>query len=375
MRRVVGAAVLAVAMLGALPEAQAGWRRAADKLSSLLDAEIALSRTAADLQRGLTALDRERGGLEYSAEVLGHASRESMRRLDAYRRLRSDRERTSRKRARALYKLTRGGVARLAFEDLGQEERTSGERVGRGRTLQFVVQHDVEELSVHRRAETRACAELVAAARELDALGALATVQAMQEHVLVSTEQAVVPELRRVFRSRRRAARRVDDRALRLNRSSLREATENWKALRELQGLEGSSRLIRPVRGRTVGRFGEYVDEVLRLPMVRNGVELHAGRNERVRAMADGHVAVVTRLPGFEEVVVVDHGSGQYTLTARLWRLDVAEGDEVDAGDFIGRVAPKKVDDGLGRTVYIELRHGEKPIDPSPYLRRARSEN
>lgn len=51
-----------------------------------------------------------------------------------------------------------------------------------------------------------------------------------------------------------------------------------------------------------------------------------------------------------------------------LWE----EGQEIEGGDLLGRVASKAMDDGLGSTVYIELRHGEKPVDPSAYLKRSR---
>jgi septal ring factor EnvC (AmiA/AmiB activator) len=294
-----------------------------------------------------------------------------MRRLDAYRKNRTERERVTRERARVLYKLSRGGVARLAFEDLGGAEPSSGHRVSRGLSLRFLVRHDLEELSVHQRAEDRATAELTASARELQALAALTTVQAMQEHVLVASEVAVAPQLRQAARRRLRMTDRLEDRAVRANRALLRAAKDNWRELRSLSGLDGSARLIRPVPGRIVGGFGEYEDKVLRLPMVRNGVELRSRSNQKVRAMADGRVVMATRLPGYEEVVVIDHGSGQYTLTAHVWEVEVEPGDEVEAGDVLARTAPKAVDDGLGESVYLELRHGEKPVDPTPYIRRA----
>lgn len=352
--------------------ASAGWRRAAQRISDALQAEVELTASAADVHRGLAELDRERASLEYTASVLDHAGRESMRRLDAYRSIRSERERRAREQARVLYKLSRGGLARLAFEDLGAQEHHSAERIRQGRMLRFVIRHDLRELSVHRRAEQRASAELVASTRELQALSALTLVHAMQEHALVSTEVALDPALAQAKRRRRRALKQPGDRARRANRKLLRMLRANYKELRTLRGLDGAADLIRPVRGPTVGTFGEYEDRVLRVPMVRNGVELQAGRNERVRAMAGGRVVMVTTLPGYEQVVVIDHGGGQYTLTARLWQIEVAEGDEVEGGQIIGRVAPKSIDDGLGRTVYIELRHGEKPLDPTPYLRRAR---
>jgi murein DD-endopeptidase MepM/ murein hydrolase activator NlpD len=86
--------------------------------------------------------------------------------------------------------------------------------------------------------------------------------------------------------------------------------------------------------------------------------------------MAAGRVVMVSSLPGYEEIVVIDHGSGQLTLVGRLWQVEVAEGDDVKRGQTIGRVAPKVVDDGLGPSVYAEVRRADVPVDPAPLLRR-----
>ncbi len=366
----------AATALLAVSSVQAGNRARAKKLEQALQRELGLTRTSTELAESLSVLDRERSSLEYTAAVLDHAGRESMRKLDAYRRKRGSREALARSRARSLYKLSRGGVARLAFESAGHEDREAElrERILRGRALRFLVRHDLEELSVYQRAETRAAAELVAAARELQSLAAIDLVGAVQEHTLVAAEHAINPNLRSTLRSRRRLARRVDDDLSREHKTLMRLVKRNWAELRSLRGLDGAPRLVRPVRGKVVGRFGEYTDRVLRLPMIRNGVELRARANEAVRAMADGRVVMVTTLPGYENVIVIDHGGGQYTLTARVWQLEVEEGAEVEGGDVLARVAPKSTDDGLGVTVYVELRHGEKPVDPTAYLRRARHE-
>ena len=364
-------AVVASSVLATTAHADV-WKRASNRLTAALDRELQLTRTATELSQALGQLDRERASLEYTATVLDHASKEGMRKLSSYRRVRDDRERRARTRARTLYKLSRGGVARLALEDMDPEaEVDTSARITRGRTLRFLVEHDLRELAVHRRAEERASAELVDAARELQALSAVAMIESMQEHALVTAEQAVEPELRKALRQRRRLVDGVEDSALRANRQMLRLVKNNWRELRSLRGLDGAAVLIRPVPGRILGAFGSYEDPILRLPMVRNGVELAASRNAKVHAMADGRVVMVSRLPGFEDVVVVDHGGGQYTLTARLWDVRIEEGSEIEAGTVLGKVAPKPIDDGLGHTVYIELRHGEKPVDPTRYLRRA----
>ena len=80
-------------------------------------------------------------------------------------------------------------------------------------------------------------------------------------------------------------------------------------------------------------------------------------------------VAFVGALPGFERVVVIEHGGGYLSLTARLLGVAVEEGQELDAGALLGRAGAKAIDDGLGTTVYVELRHGQRPIDPQPWLK------
>lgn len=374
LRTYTAVATVCVAMLLGTSLAQAKrWRRSKARLETALRRELGLTRTSAEIHKALIELDRERASLDYTASILGHASRESMRKLDAYRRGRGTQEAIAHKRGRALYKLSRGGVVRLAFEDIGvqdAEQRTSA-RLRRGQAMRFLVRHDLEELARQRRAEHRATAELAAAGRELQALSAVRMIEAMQEHALVAAEQSVDPELRRALRARRKRVERTEDKAVSANKALMRIVRSNWRELRALRGLDGASSLIRPVPGRIVGKFGSYRDRLLRLEMVRNGVELRARANTPVRAMADGTVVLVTSLPGLEQVVVIDHGGGQYTLSARVWDVRFSEGEEVAAGSVIAQVAPKQIEDGLGSTLYVELRHGEKPVDPTRYLRRA----
>ena len=102
--------------------------------------------------------------------------------------------------------------------------------------------------------------------------------------------------------------------------------------------------------------------------MHRKGIELGTRPGTEVVAVAPGEVAFCGELPGFDEVVVLDHGGGYLSLTGRLFTSGVAVGDEIATGQVLGRVAPKAVDDGMGTTVYFELRHAERPIDPRPWF-------
>jgi murein DD-endopeptidase MepM/ murein hydrolase activator NlpD len=347
--------------------------------TSLVDAlqrELGLTRSAAEVQRGMLALDREQASLQYSAAVLGHASHESMRKLAAYQEVQGDREATARRRARALVKLARGGVASLAFaEVIGDEpEGATALRLTRARSLHALVRHDLKELASHRRAQARASAELVAATRELQALGAVGIVFAMQADVLERAGTAVDPALADAARAREKQMRDGTGGARSEERALLALVRDNWRELRALRGLDGATRLERPVPGAIVGTFGDYDDAVLDVPMTRAGVELAARRDQPVETIAGGRVVLVTELPDYGGTVVVDHGGGQYSLTSRLWKIEVAEGAAIEGGATLGKVAPKPIDDGLGPTVYLELRHGEKPVDPAPYLARAQVE-
>jgi len=366
--------VLASLGLGGTALAARRERNLGARLVETLQRELGLTRSAAEIQRGLTALDREQASLQYTVALLEHAGAESMRRLGAYAESLDDRELRMRARGRALYKLARGGAARLAFgEPLGEDQPgATAARLARARSLRELVRHDLHELTSHRRARLRARAELLAATREEQALAAAASVLVIETAVLEQAAVALDPRLAEAARARTVALRRAGSRARTAERELIAEVKASAQGLDELRGVAGGPRRVRPVRGVVVGSFGRYLDRVLAVPMRRNGIELAATRDEPVLAIAPGRVVLVTELPELGGAVVIDHGEGEYTLTARLWKIDVAVGDVVDGGRELARAAPKSIDDGLGRTVYFELRHGERPVDPEPYLQRPR---
>jgi murein DD-endopeptidase MepM/ murein hydrolase activator NlpD len=337
-----------------------------------VETQLALTRAAAELGSASASLERERETLSYAETLLQHRGKESLRRLSSYRAARGAREGQARKRARVLYKLARGGLPRLYFDKLSAaaEGDKNADRITRGRSVRWLVRHDLRELEVHRRAESGANAELLAASREFAAISALRMVQGMQAQATGAFEEQLKPQLLATVAANKRRAKKG-----KLSRSAQRtwkRAQKEFRALKRERGfdlLEPRS-LPRPVSGRIVGRFGKHIDRKLRIEFERKGIELEARAGRPVRSIAEGRVAFVGALPGFDQVVVIDHGGGYLTLTGRLLDLDVSEGDSVEAGQPIGRVAPAEPGRRLGSTTYLELRHGERPIDPAPYLRR-----
>jgi len=348
-----------------------GWREASERVGAAIEAELRLTHQAAELQRAMEALEREQAGAEYGAAMLDHAAREGLRRLGVYRAGAEQREGITRRRARAMVKAARGGVARLVLEDVGEARSATAERLSRGRDLRWLVRRDLKELSAYQRAERRARAELLDAERQLQALSGLTTLHDVEGELFTMARRATHPALQRAHDTRRSLWSRTSSRRVRrAHRDRLAELSARWEALQSVpEGADDT--LVRPVKGALVGAFGAYEDPVLRLPMTRNGVELAARRDESVHAPAGGRVVMVAELPGFDHVVVVDHGDGRMSMLGRLWKVQVSEGDVVEAGDVLASVAPKAVDDGLGTTAYLELRHGDEPVDPAPLLPRA----
>jgi septal ring factor EnvC (AmiA/AmiB activator) len=367
---VVFAVMLACVAFADSVRAQSPSRRA--EVRTALETELELTRRARLVGEGLAALERERASLEHAADILEYTSAESLRRVRAYAASREAREHHVRTRTRALYKLARGGALRLVLEDgAGTAHGTLGtgaRRIVRGRTIRRLVAHDAEELDVFRSAELRARRELLATARELQAMSGLRMVHAVATHAMTHAAMTVDSAAASAHRRRRRLA--PGGVRGREQRQLLALVKRERRGARAAGGPHATSELdlVAPTRGRIVGRAGAYVDPVLQLDMHRNGIELTARRGERVRAVAAGEVSFVGAVPGYDRVVVVDHGRGYVSLVGRLADVVVSPGEMVEAGDIVGRAAPKAVDDGLGRTVYLELRHGDRPIDPATCL-------
>jgi murein hydrolase activator len=147
---------------------------------------------------------------------------------------------------------------------------------------------------------------------------------------------------------------------LRSRRQAQETTTENQ--LTELAG-----QLEWPVRGELVRGFGRSVHPRFQTVTLNNGVNIAARRGAPVAAVASGTVEYTDRLPGFGQCVILDHGSGYYTLYAHLDRVFVSAGGETARGQVIAEVG--QPESGESSQLYFEIRHGKTPLDPLDWLR------
>jgi murein hydrolase activator len=120
-----------------------------------------------------------------------------------------------------------------------------------------------------------------------------------------------------------------------------------------------------PVSGRVVGRFGQ--SNRMASAGVRNGIEVAAPAGTPVHAVHPGTVGFADAFTGYGTLVILDHGSNQYTLYGYLSEATVKQGQRVNVGDELGRVGSAPVGDSA---LYYEMRVDGRSVDPLQWLKK-----
>lgn len=146
----------------------------------------------------------------------------------------------------------------------------------------------------------------------------------------------------------------------------LRELSARAKSISELSAGVGSSqmsgdarfsyrKLNQPVRGRVVVHFGEKTA----LGLKSDGWRIRTRGDALVLAPADGTVKFADSFRGFGRVVIMSHKNGYNTVMTNLGDIDVMVGQDVLAGEPIGRMNPDRPE------MYLEVRRGDAAVDPA----------
>jgi septal ring factor EnvC (AmiA/AmiB activator) len=120
-----------------------------------------------------------------------------------------------------------------------------------------------------------------------------------------------------------------------------------------------------PAAGRVVARFGEQ-DPRYQLKKFQRGIVIRVVENAPVLAVAGGTVVHAGPFRGYQDLVVLDHGKGLYTVYGHLEKVTVQKGQWVAAGATLGQSTYQPEDEGFD--VYFEIRVNGKPEDPLQWL-------
>jgi len=97
------------------------------------------------------------------------------------------------------------------------------------------------------------------------------------------------------------------------------------------------------------------------------GIFIEASSVDKVKAVFPGRVDFSGPLKGYGQVIVINHGSRYFTVSAQLARRTKQEGDSVAAGEVIGSVSQSG--SWRGATLYFEIRMGSGNLDPMKWLK------
>ncbi len=93
-------------------------------------------------------------------------------------------------------------------------------------------------------------------------------------------------------------------------------------------------------------------------------LEMVAALGAAVHAVYPGRVAFADTYADYGRAVIIDHGSGYYTVSGNLSSIDVEVGSELRTGDRIGRVGTGD----RGPVLFFEIRHGAETVNAAPWF-------
>jgi murein hydrolase activator len=93
-------------------------------------------------------------------------------------------------------------------------------------------------------------------------------------------------------------------------------------------------------------------------------VEMSAAPGAEVRAVYAGRVAFADEYPELGRTVILDHGDGFYSVSARLGSIDTEVGDELSAGQTVGHLGLE----GRRPALTFEIRSGQNGLNTAEWF-------
>jgi murein DD-endopeptidase MepM/ murein hydrolase activator NlpD len=112
--------------------------------------------------------------------------------------------------------------------------------------------------------------------------------------------------------------------------------------------------------------FGEHRNAELGTVTMNLGIDIASPEGSAVRSAAEGRVALVSSLPGYGSVVVLEHSGGLHTVYADLEGVTVSQGARVHAG---GQIARSGSNEESGAALHFEVWKGKAKQNPLAWLK------
>jgi septal ring factor EnvC (AmiA/AmiB activator) len=118
------------------------------------------------------------------------------------------------------------------------------------------------------------------------------------------------------------------------------------------------------LHGTVQSHFGNQVHPVLKTITQNTGIDIATASGSNVFAVADGEVAVLSFIPGFGNVLILNHYNGYRTVYAHLSDITVTESQHVSEGTVIA----KSGDTVAGAILHFEIWKERDKQNPESWL-------
>ncbi len=118
--------------------------------------------------------------------------------------------------------------------------------------------------------------------------------------------------------------------------------------------------------GRISSTFGSREAPTEGASTYHKGIDIAASSGSKVVAAAGGEVVIATYSASAGNYVMINHGSGVYTVYMHMASLGVSEGQEVNQGESIGTVGSTGY--STGPHLHFGIRENGSYVDPQKYM-------
>lgn len=158
-------------------------------------------------------------------------------------------------------------------------------------------------------------------------------------------------------------ARLIRDEGNKITTSGLKEAPAT-KALNS-QFASNKGKLPWPVsKGLITDKFGTHPHPLLKgVTVQNNGIDIQGEAGGAVKSLFNGTVSSVTKIPGYDYMVLVRHGL-YYTVYSKLTDVSVKKGDEVTTGQVLGHLSSDEPE------LHLEIWQDKNKLDPEVWIKK-----
>lgn len=367
-----------------LQEVQKELGREREKARAASRKEAALSKELQRLDEDLKARSRQLRELEAKLQASGQRIARLSKEIGATEaRLTTTRALLTR-RLRAMYKQARLGYVSmlLSADDVsgaGRRLKYLAALAGQDQRLMQAYGRSLQELSQKRAELERHKLEVAEATAKAAATRAQIEQEQQKRKVLLASVReekaahlAAVKELDRSARDLQTLIARLVSEEERQRRAARQAARREAAREPPGDGAEGGrferlkGKLPWPAAGTLAATFGRQEHPRFHTVTFNRGIEIAAPPGREVSAVAEGTVIYADWFKGYGRLIIVDHGSGYFTLYAQTDGHKVKPGDGVSRGQVIATVGESASPEGP--QLYFELRHRGKPQDPLAWL-------